>query len=208
MTKILPCIYRSQRDNVLRPGSSCNVTAAVMVLEASGHPPSEIASLPAGAQPEDLLTQIAESKASYDHMRLTCPQFYDMAGNPAVHPAEAPFMLDWIVAQAYGRYLLRYSENITFGKMQDQIDAGRAVLLHGLLTPEGHYVAMVGYDALDDVGGKIGAVTALRLDDSWGDWQTGYTSRNGEHTTLPLNRATELLRPMGSVIKSGHFVIA
>jgi hypothetical protein len=207
MRKLLPCVYRTQRDNADRSGSSCNTTSAVMFLEASGHPPSEMKSLPGGTQPEDWLSLLGDSPAAYRKMRDLCPWFFDAAGKPIVRPPEAPLMLDWIVEQRYGRALQKYSENITFAVMMEQIDLGRAVLAHGLLTPEGHYVAVVGYEVVEDIGGKPGQLTDLIIDDPWGNYLTAYSDFNGEHIALPLERAISVLKPVHSVTKSGHLVV-
>ena len=226
MKKILPCLYRSQRDNADRPGSSCNTTAMVMVLEASGHPTIEIVGLPNNKQPEDYLTEIGSSQAAYAKMQVLCPWFLgpEDRGLPfvlippvppateptklyaAVRPPEAPTMLDWIVEQAYKKAITRYDGGVTFGVMLDQIDRGRAVLLHGAFTPAGHYVALVGYEAVDDLEGKVGQMTGLICNDPWGRYPD-YTDPNGEHVLIPLNTATAVLKPVGGVIKSGNLVV-
>jgi hypothetical protein len=208
MRKVLPCTYRSQRDNAITPEISCNTTSAVMVLEASRHYTSEIMGLPNNMQPEDFLTQIADSKAAYAKMKVLAGDWaFDKNGKPLYHPAEVAVVLDWIVAQAYGKTLMAYLGGITFGVIMDNIDRGEAVLLHGTLTPAGHYVACVGYEGIQDVGGKVGQLTGLVIDDPWGVYPE-YTDHNGEHVLLPLNAAVAVLKPQGSVIKSGHLIVA
>jgi len=206
VTKILPCAYRSQRDNADTPGASCNTTALVMVLEASGHPPSEIEALPAGKQPEDWLTEIGDSPAAYTQMRVRCPWFFGADGKALVRPPEAPTMLDWIVEQAYGRKLTQYVDDLMPGDIMAHIDAGRAVLVHGVFTPAGHFVAVVGYEALQDVGGTVGAVTGFRINDPWGVYPA-YTDHNGEHVLLDYHAAETLLKPVGAALKSGNIVV-
>ncbi len=206
MTKILSCAYRSQRDNVDLPGASCNTTSAVMALEASGYAPSLIVGLPTGKQPEDFLTELGDSQEAYEEMKRRCPQFFDEAGNPTVRPPEAPTMLDWIVERAYGKLLLRYVESIGFDDVIASIDRGRAVVLRGLFTAAGHVVACVGYVCVEDVGGKPGALSALVVDDPWGNYLTGYKDHNGENVEIPVETMIEILRPVGVFPKVGHII--
>jgi hypothetical protein len=204
---ILPCIYRSQRDNVDRPGSSCNVTSAVMVLEASGHPPTEIEGLKPGQQPEDFLSLIADSPEALEAMRERCPWFFK-GGQAMINPAEAPTMLDWIVGKAYGRALLHYREDLMVTAIAYQIDLKRAVVLRGQFTPQGHVVACVGYREADGVAQNQRAITHLIVNDPWGDYMSGYKDTNGEHIALPMEIVIRVLRSYDSSLKVGHVVTA
>jgi hypothetical protein len=202
VTKILPCVYRSQRDNVDLPGASCNTTSAVMALEASGFPPSMIHGLPDGKQPEDFLTELGDSPAAYEAMKTISPQFFAPDGKPTVRPPEAPLMLDWIVATAYNGKLLRYLATVMFSTIMAGIDAGRATLLRTRFTAQGHIVAVVGYQAVEDVAGKIGSLTALVVKDPWGNYMTGYKDKDGDGVVIPMALIGD-----GSLFKGMHLVV-
>jgi hypothetical protein len=207
MRKILPGIYQSQRDNADRPGSSCNVTSAVMALDASGHPPSEIKALPAGKRPEDYLTEFGDGPEGVAAMRQKCPWFFDAKGNATIPPMEAPLMLDWVVQQTYGQALIQY-QTVQLSVFVAGIDNGRASILRTLFTPEGHIVALVGYEATDDVGGAAGQVTGLIVRDPWGDVTTGYVNHNGDGVVIPLDFYIAKVRELGQSAKDAHLVIA
>lgn len=207
MKKILTCTYRSQRDNEELPGSSCNVTSAVMALEASGHPPSEIVGLPAAEQPEDFLTDIGDSSEAYAVMKRISPWFFKENGDPLCRPPEAPLMLDWIVERAYGRSLMEYSEGNPFLHFVSEIDAGRASILRGKFTATGHIVAMIGYEAVGDIGGQIGDITGFIVNDPWGNFLTDYTDHDGEQVTIPIETIIRVARDYDSPFKVGHFIM-
>lgn len=180
-----------------------------MALEASGYPPTLIAGLPSGKQPEDFLTELGETNEAIEVMRGRCPWFFDASGNPTVRPAEAPVMLDWIVEKAYGRPLLRYVETITFATILEQIDGGKAVVLRGVFTAEGHIVAGVGYTLGDPLGiaGTPPALLSIRVKDPWGNYLTGYKDHNGDNVDVPREALVEVLRPVGTLPKIGHLVL-
>jgi hypothetical protein len=205
MTRLLQCSYRTQRDNLDMPGASCNTTAAVMALEASGFGPSLIAGLPAGKQPEDFLTELGDSPEAYAEMRSRCPWFFDASGKALVRPPEAPMMLDWIVERAYGKALLWYSTQVTLGGVASMIDSGLAVVLRTTFTAAGHIVAAIGYEAVEDVGGAAGQVTGIYIDDPWGNVNTGYADKNGERVFVSLDTFAQRVRGNGSQ-KQGHWV--
>jgi hypothetical protein len=207
MRKILPGLYQSQRDNTDRPGSSCNVTSAVMALDASGHPTTEITDLPAGKRPEDYMTELGDSPTGVDAMRGLCPWFFDARGMATIPPMEAPLMLDWVVQEVYGRALIKY-ETVQLSSLINGIDNGRAAILRTIFTPEGHIIALVGYEAVDDVGGQLGQVTGLIIRDPWGDVNSGYANHNGDGVLIPLSIFMSKVRAPDQASKECHLVVS
>jgi len=199
VTKLLPGTYRSQRDNKDLPLASCNTTAVVMALEASGFPPSLIKGLPDGKQPEDFLTEFGDSPGTYEAMKTLCPWFFGPTdkGLPAVkgaendpnvfplcRPPEAPLMLPWIVERTYGKKLLKFLGHFDSGICFSLVESGLAAVVDGTFTSEGHYLAVVGYEFVDEVAGAPRAITAWRVRDPWGDWNTKYSDENGDGVSI------------------------
>lgn len=62
------------------------------------------------------------------------------------------------------------------------IDNGNPVLLFGLFTHAGHIVCCVGYNSL-----------GLIISDPWGDWSTGYTSKDGNGVLYMYENISKVL---------------
>jgi hypothetical protein len=201
--KILPGSWDNQRLHKLRPGSSCNVTSAVVALEASGVRSPQV---PMGMLVEDYMTMIVDGAEGIEAMRKICPWFFadkKGGGEPSIPPGEAPLMLDWIVQRVYGKPYLKYTETLTLQRCLAEIDAERAVVLRTILVPDGHLVAMVGYTADDEPGGPRG-VTGVVVRDSWGNFNSGYEDQNGNNVVLSLLTFANHVRVPGQPMKAGH----
>lgn len=208
MTKILPGTWDNQRLHKLRPGSSCNVTAAVVALSASGVQPPKA---PAGKLIEDYMTELVDGPDGIDAMRTISPWFFadgKGGGEPKIPPGEAPLMLDWIVKRVYGKPLIKYTETLTLQRALSEIDAGRAMVLRTILVPNGHLVAMVGYTTGDESVGSPGAgVTGIVVRDSWGNFNTGYEDHDGNNVVLSLLTFINHVRVPGQPQKAGHVIV-
>jgi hypothetical protein len=170
---------------------------------------------PAGKLIEDWMTEIVDGPKGIDAMRTISPWFFadgKGGGDPKIPSGEAPLMLDWIVARIYGRPLIKYTESLTLGRCFSEIDAGRAVVLRTILTPEGHIVAMVGY-TMDDIPENSDPArvqpnyTGVIVRDSWGNFNTGYADQNGNNVELSLLTFINHVRIPGQPQKAGHVIV-
>ncbi len=116
-------------------------------------------------------------------------------------------MLDWVVQQTYGRALIQY-QTVQLSTLVARIDDGKASILRTQFTPEGHIVALVGYEATEDVGGQMGQVTGLIVRDPWGDVTTEYVNHNGDGVLIALDFYMANVRNQGQPMKEVHLVVA
>lgn len=114
---LLSIAYKSQTDNALNPGGSCNVTSCAMVLSYFG------VEQQGDGQFEDELYARMQSEGWSRHDPLHLKR----------------------LMQAYGlRDDFRFSASIA--ELKASIDNGKPVIVHGYFTSFGHIVVLVGYD--------------------------------------------------------------
>jgi hypothetical protein len=86
-------------------------------------------------------------------------------------------MLKVVVGDGFAKIIRNLDHNI----LRNEIDLGYAVVIAGQFTHAGHFVCVVGYDDL-----RQGYI----VNDSWGDWTTGYRNQIGDNVVYPYNRFT------------------
>lgn len=175
--------YRSQRDNVNKPSSTCNVTCVAMVLEAVGaRAPRE------GQQLEDALFERIASPEGEEALEWIASWAVGKVAPWTVHA-----MLVW-VARQWGQEL-SFSTTRTWPQIDRELAAGRPVILAGRFTGEGgHLVVLIGKAP----GGYV-------VHDPWGDWLTGYADRNGAARVYPADRLVKVTARDGAVW--AHFLV-
>ena len=188
--------YYTQRNNKIKPGSSCNVTSMVAALSAAGWPVEKMAS--GGRQPEDELMRFIMTDATCDRKwRMLDPQ-------GKIPPNEWHAVLAygtnrWLLGLGYSSGIVEWKENATLAEIQDQVDKGGSVVVSGQFPCQGgkldHVVAVVGYDAAGFI-----------IDDPWGDWHDGYITTKGNDVSLTQSEALQMLKPLGSGKKWAHLV--
>lgn len=188
--------YYTQRNNKIKPGSSCNVTSMVAALSAAGWPVEKMAS--GGRQPEDELMRFILTDAACDRKwRMLDPQ-------GRIPPNEWHAVLAygtnrWLLGLGYPSGIVEWKENATLAEIQDQVNKGGAAVVSGQFPCQGgkldHVVAVVGYDAAGFI-----------IDDPWGDWHDGYITTKGDDISLTQSEALQMLKPLGSVKKWAHLV--
>lgn len=118
--KVLPVPYLSQRDNQIRPGQTCNMTCAAMVI--GFYYPEK---LKGDRQLEDILTKelTAEKGAGaiYYHANIVA------------------------VLDEYG-VISRFSTGTPWGVIKEHLDGGNPVIYSGKFTKSGHIIVLRGYD--------------------------------------------------------------
>lgn len=198
--------YYTQRNNALKPAGACNVTAIIAALSAAGW---NVGALSTGEfpQPEDALMSFMLTDERVGKFWKSV----DLAGR--FPPNE------WHPVLAYGANLLLSDKGLAAGndavswgeqrsteKILDTIKKGGAAVLSGVFTASGkktigHVVAAVGYRT-----GADGQVSHLIIDDSWGDYRTGYADHNGNDIEMPMEDFMRICRPCGYGFKLAHLV--
>lgn len=188
--------YYTQRNNKIKPGSSCNVTSMVAALSAAGWPVEKMAS--GGRQPEDELMRFILTDAACDRKwRMLDPQ-------GRIPPNEWHAVLAygtnrWLLGLGYPSGIVEWRENATLEEIRQQVDKGGSVVVSGQFPYQSgkldHVVAVVGHDAAGFI-----------IDDPWGDWHDGYITTKGNDISLTQSEALQMLKPLGSGKKWAHLV--
>jgi uncharacterized protein YvpB len=181
----------SQRNNKIKPHSSCNVTSMVMALSYLGY------SFPKGSyeQPEDNLRNFIE-KAD---------------GNPENH-----YMLSNYTCMWMGKEVTRFSTERSIKSILNELREQRPVVISGTFPgypdahiekqsgeprPLGHIVCLAGY------GWKDGEETPgyVIWDDPYGDTLRNWNG-SGNDIRIPYKMFIEWIKPCGNTVcKWGHF---
>lgn len=189
--------FRSQRDNAVAPGGTCQVTAAIMALEATGIG----FEYPNGVQPEDHLASLLDSPQALMKLRKEHP---GLSGRP---PREVHMILSWAINELLVHAsVTTFTTRASLTELLFRIARHRAAsLVSGRFTPYGHIVALVGFeseqvdlaDAANPAAIDLALVKDVIIDDPWGDWNIGYARRDGDDVHLPLDSFDRLTREYG-----------
>ena len=126
--------YYTQRNNKIKPGSSCNVTSMVAALSAAGWPVEKMAS--GGRQPEDELMRFVMTDASCDRKwRMLDPQ-------GRIPPNEWHAVLAygtnrWLLGLGHSSGIVEWKENATLEEIYQQVDKGGSVVVSGQFPCQG-----------------------------------------------------------------------
>lgn len=188
--------YYTQRNNKIKPGSSCNVTSMVAALSAAGWPVERMAS--GGRQPEDELMRFILTDAACDRKWRTLDPEGRIPPNEW-HAVLAYGTNRWLLGLGYPPGIVEWRECASLSELQGQVNRGGAVVASGRFPWQGkrldHMVAIVGTD-------EAGFI----IDDPWGDWRDGYATVKGDDIPLSQSQAVQMLKPLGSVKKWAHLV--
>jgi hypothetical protein len=176
----------SQRNNLIKPLESCNVTSMVMALDYLGY------QFPKGEheQPEDNLREFIESYGK----------------NPEVHAELSEYTNKWM-----GRKVTDFNTNRKIRDILTELLAGRPVVISGTFPghptkkpkPLGHIVCLVGAEWPGN--DWIGQPDSIIWDDPYGntldDWK-GF----GNDVKVDFKTFIDWIKPVGDpLIKWGHF---
>lgn len=176
----------SQRNNFIKPLSSCNVTSMVMALSYMGFafPPGE------NQQPEDNLRAFMEANGK----------------NPENHYELSEYTNRWM-----GLEITKFSTARKISGILAELLAGRPVVISGTFPgcptkkekPLGHIVCMVG--AAWKGESWIGPPNTIIWDDPYGntlkDWQG-----SGNDIRVSYQQFVDWIKPVGdAAVKWGHF---
>lgn len=188
--------YHTQRNNAIDPHATCQVTAAIMALRASGIPFIH----PRDTQPEDHLAQILNSPEAHEKLRKEYPHF---ASRP---PREVHAILSWGINKLAGKQVSIFTTRATTKELLFRIAVHKAAsCLSGRWTSYGHVVTLVGFESdqadLDLAHFPdfidLSKVSRIIIDDPYGDGKTGYRDPDGDDVSYTLEEFNQLSRDYG-----------
>ena len=179
--------YLTQRNNKISPMSTCNVTAAIMALEASDIPFGDSMKW---AQEEDALADLLLSDESYEIMKRK----YPWAIRDGYMPYEVHGMLEWGINEFVGQKVDTFSTNVSIMDILLNIKDNRcAPLVSGKFTKFGHIVAVVGY--IENAPFKtLHDIEYIIIDDPYGDYWTDYEIRNGDNVQMTVQQFNRIVK--------------
>jgi hypothetical protein len=214
--------YYSQRNNIVRPLIACNVTAMVAALEYAGytHPVDS-----QYAQPEDSLMNFLLNSTEVDmaYQRLFPDEYkkYMASGKDpkkSYPPSELHALLSlgtnlWMGAQRNA--ITRFRWDLSFRDIVYEFLNGRPVVTSGVFAGLHHVVCLVGIDTHQADIKKVTSPDGIQLDmiqsiimqDSYGDYHTGYKVQNGKDVKMTVPEFTALINVQGQPNKWGHLFI-
>lgn len=182
--------YHTQRNNIFHPQGSCNTTASINALRASNID----FDCPEGMQAEDYLTQILDTKESWDRMRRNFP----WAIKGGYHPRHIHYMLEWAInKKLVGREVDNFHLDVSIKEILFHVLKNEcAVNVNGRFTDFGHIVTVVGFKTFQDDLEYIYSpqdidlkfVESIIIDDPYGNWHTGYNDPGGNDIEFSLEQ--------------------
>jgi hypothetical protein len=178
----------SQRNNVVKPLESCNVTSMVMALDYLGY------HFPKGEceQPEDNLRKFIEGHGK----------------NPEVHAELSEYTNRWM-----GREVTEFSTTRKINDILAELLSGRPVVISGTFSgyptkkvkPLGHIVCMVGAEWPGN--DWVGPPDSIIWDDPYGNTLNDWKG-SGNDVKVDFKTFIEWIKPVDNVsVKWGHFFI-
>jgi hypothetical protein len=192
--------YHTQRNNEIDPAFTCNVTAMVMALKATGIP----FDYPQGVQPEDHLAAILATPEAF----ALRDSAYPWAKNAKIPPREVHGLLSWAVTdRLVGQNCTVFTTRASIQELLFRIARHKsASVVTGRFMPGGHLVTLVGFEypgpdlseATSPARVDLSIVTRVIIDDPWGDVRTGYSNHDGNDVSLSVAEFDRLTREYSS----------
>lgn len=187
--------YHTQRNNVIAPNYSCNVTSLAMGLIYSRIP----INWPKGIQDEDWLSEILETQEAISIMRKLTPWAVGK-----LHPREVNEMLVWVANKAAGYECDQLVEE-PIGSIVSQLTKGYAVVTSGKFTVYGHVICVVGAESEQNLSRPIeredidiSAIKGFILDDPWGNVNELYMNKNGDDVEISYDYFNKMVKEEGN----------
>jgi HAD superfamily hydrolase (TIGR01549 family) len=174
--------YFTQRDNLIAPGGTCNVTCLAMTMAYLGFKHESLEQL------EDYLSkELATDKAIKEFERS-----FAWAKKQKLNPRNIHGMLLWLAHQK--GFKTRFTTTITLLELEDFLRNYGPVILSGKFTGSGHIVLLTGLTANDD----------FIIHDPYGNWNTGYVDHDGRSCIYSLDSMNSILRGDTTAGKKGY----
>jgi hypothetical protein len=162
--------WNDQRNNKFSPGASCNVSSLQVALSLDFKiTDDELFTMCNSEEMKDII------KKKYPRDGWIMPFFTKKAANEVwVVVVEAAIK---VIGDA--KYV-KFHQNINKDLIIKEIDNGYPVIVCGKFTG-GHFVTIIGYDLEKNV---------WIANDSWGNWNTKYSIKNGDNVEYDMNKLT------------------
>lgn len=198
--------YYTQRNNTIKPQSSCNVTAMINALSAALWPVEKLAT-EKYPQPEDALMHLILSDETIDRMwkRIDPQCKYPPNEWHSILCCATNMILRNNALLQKGEVAVFFSEKNTIDDFKKCLYSGGAVVASGVFEANGkrvnHVVAIVAYEMDSEHPTWI-------INDSYGDYRTGYTDMDGKGVRMKFDDFVGNIKPCGQFVKLGHLVQA
>ena len=193
--------YHTQRNNERDPAETCQVTAAVMALRATGIPFAS----PAEMQPEDYLSVILDGREAREKLDRDYPVLAHR------EPREVHAILSWAINERFVRRKVTvFTTLATIQELLYRVARHHAAsLVSGQFTKAGHIVTLVGFESdQEDLatasapdGVDLAAVRRVIIDDPYGNNHSLYRDPDGNDVGYTLDEFNNLTREYGEL---GH----
>ncbi|MEJ5361132.1 MAG: hypothetical protein WHV26_03630 [Spirochaetota bacterium] len=191
--------YHTQRDNKFYPHGTCNTTASINALLASGIS----FNYPDNVQPEDYLTLILESEEAWEKMKIEYPQFI----SKGYHPRHVHKMIEWAINEKLlKRQVVRFTTKSTIRDILYHIFHNQgAVNVNGRFTEFGHIVTIVGFKSSQTIkierpyDIQLDKIEYIFIDDPYGNYFTGYKDFNGNNLKFSLDKLNYLIKEYNNI---------
>jgi len=197
--------YHTQRNNQFYPQGTCNTTASINALLASGIS----FDYPHDMQPEDYLTQILESPEAWKKLQKEYPQLITQG----YHPRHVHKILEWAINdKLVKRKVVRFTTNASIHDILFHVYKHGAVNVNGSFTEFGHIVTVMGYSTKQnntitkpyDI--QLDKIEYIIIDDPYGNYFKQYHDYHGNDIQFPLQVFNTLTKEYDNLNKKlAHF---
>lgn len=163
--------YKNQRFNTYQPNATCNVTALANGLSCLGM----------AVDPDELYKR-ANSKGYITWSKKLgawVGQYVKRKKLNQVWAVLEKLADDYLGSKDGGTFKDNW---LTIADMIACIEAGHPVIVGGKFTHGGHIICITGRNAKGFI-----------VDDSWGNWMTGYKNHNGNDCLYPYDKMRNVL---------------
>lgn len=192
--------YHTQRDNLIAPYYSCNVTALAMGLIYSRIPinwPDEI-------QNEDWLNELLQTEDALSVMGKLAPRAVEK-----LHPRDVNEMLAWVANKVAGYECDTWVTEPISG-IVSQLTKGYAVVTAGKFTTYGHVICVVGLESRQNLNTPketkdidTDAIKYFILDDPWGNVNEMYMNKNGDNIEVSYEYFNKMVAEESNPYRKG-----
>lgn len=201
--------YHTQRNNKLEAATACVFTSLVNASKASGI----FFHYPTGYQPEDYLTEKSDSPHYWSLAKEISPKLVAQ-GYP---PRQIYSVVEEIFNDVVGYEATKFIDGSSIQTMVYRLWVEKtACVVDGKFTRNGHAVAVVGFTyehnwrenwkprIYSDI--VLSKIKTIIVDDSWGDYHSGYDSVRGNDVEFSLDEFNNLTNQYGIAYNKRMFV--
>jgi hypothetical protein len=212
--------YLTQRDNIIKPFSTCNTTSVIMALQYSGvilPPKKEL------DQYEDLLTDflLKDSRVDAFYKKTDLKNYSEWKDNPNGKYVIPPN--EYHVVLAYGTNLwldslapiIKFTTQSSIQEIAFNLIKKRVCVVSGVWSGLRHIVCVVGLKSfqenLEFINRQsdidLSKIQSFIIDDPFGDYKSFYKNTNGNDIEVPINEFINNTRDLGKTTnKWAHFI--